>query len=63
MTSRTPFVKLNMHKWRNKRHFPKAMLFTHVPLLPSPFLGGWAPNTLSPNIQTIHAEQMPLASD
>ena len=26
MTSRTPFLKLYMHTWRHKRHFPDTML-------------------------------------
>ena len=35
MSPWTSFLKFNMHKWRNKRHFPKAILFNRVPLLPS----------------------------
>ena len=63
MTSRTPFLKRKIHKWRNKRNFPQAMLFTLVPLLPSPSLGGWAPTTFWSDIRSIHVRQMPHARD
>ena len=39
------------------------MLFTPVPLLPSPCPGRWAPSTFQANIGTIGVEQMPPAPD
>ena len=61
--SRTPFLKLNMQKWHNNRHFPKAMLFTPARLLPSACPRRWASNTFQPNIQSIHVEQLPHATE
>ena len=60
--SSDPLPKRNMHKCRNKKHSSKAMLGAFIPLVASLFIGGWVRNTLYPNIQPIHVEQMPHAS-
>ena len=61
ITSRTPFLNWNMHKFPNKRCSTKATLVGSQPLLAPPSPPGGATNTLQPNIQPVHVQQMPHA--